>query len=220
MVAAYESGDPYLKFGQQAGGIPPSGTKVTHGPAREQFKAVSLAVQYGMGADSLAQRLGQPVSRARELLQLHRQTYRTFWAWSDHDVDVAGLRGWTQTVLGWRCHLGREMNLRAVRNFPMQAHGAEILRLACCRATASGIRLLAPVHDALLVEAPLDQLDPVAKEMQTIMTKAGEQILGGFSLRIEVKKILPPNRYQDARGVRMWEVVQGLVAELRYASAQ
>ena len=36
-----------------------------------------------MGADALAQRIGQPPIRARELLRLHRETYRVFWRWSD-----------------------------------------------------------------------------------------------------------------------------------------
>jgi hypothetical protein len=51
-----------------------------------------LAVQYGMGADALAMRIGQPPIRARELLSLHRETYRVFWRWSDAAVDYAMLR--------------------------------------------------------------------------------------------------------------------------------
>jgi len=129
-------------------------------------------------------------------------------------VDLAGLRGWTETVLGWRCWLGRDMNLRAVANYPMQAHGAEILRLACCRATAAGIRVLAPVHDALLIESPLDQLGETVAGMRAIMVTAGEQILGGFRLRVEVKRIVPPARYEDPRGAVMWQTVQGLLAEV------
>ena len=54
MVEAYQSGDPYLAFGKQAGRIPPNGTKRTHGPERELFKTCILGVQYGMGEQSLA----------------------------------------------------------------------------------------------------------------------------------------------------------------------
>ena len=65
---AYRSGDPYLAFAKQAGAAPPDATKATHKAIRDQFKSTVLAVQYGMGADALAQRIGQPPIRARELL--------------------------------------------------------------------------------------------------------------------------------------------------------
>jgi DNA polymerase I len=54
LVDAYMSGDPYLAFGKQAGSIPADATKQTHGGQRELFKQCVLAVQYGMGAESLA----------------------------------------------------------------------------------------------------------------------------------------------------------------------
>jgi DNA polymerase-1 len=57
--------------------------------SREQFKACALAVQYGMGAKSLAALIGWPVIVAKERLRLHRETYRVFWAWSDAALDYA-----------------------------------------------------------------------------------------------------------------------------------
>ncbi len=77
MMEAYRSGDPYLAFAIQAGAVPRTATKKTHEAEREQFKACVLAVQYGMGEASLAARINQPVARARQLLALHRHTYRT-----------------------------------------------------------------------------------------------------------------------------------------------
>jgi DNA polymerase I len=60
MMDAYRSGDPYLAFAKQAGAAPADATKSTHKAVRDQFKSTVLAVQYGMGADALAQRIGQP----------------------------------------------------------------------------------------------------------------------------------------------------------------
>ena len=77
-----------------------------------------LAVQYGMGANSLAQRIGQPPIRARELLRLHRETYRVFWRWSDAAVDYAMLTGSLHTVFGWRVQVPAVANDRSLRNFP------------------------------------------------------------------------------------------------------
>ena len=55
------------------------------------------------------------------------------------------------TVFGWHVHVGEQSNPRSLRNFPMQANGAEMLRLACCFATERGIEVCAPVHDAVLI---------------------------------------------------------------------
>jgi hypothetical protein len=120
MQEAYLSGDPYLAFAKQAGAVPEDATKQSHKAERNQFKACVLAVQYGMGAQSLAQRIGQPVIRAKELLQLHRETYRVFWAWSDAAVDHAMLHGKLWTVFGWTVRTGTNPNPRFLRNFLMQ----------------------------------------------------------------------------------------------------
>src|SRR5262245_27616449 len=111
-----------------------------------------------MGEAALARRIGKPPAVARELLRLHRETYRTFWGWSDSAVDYAVLHGHLHTVFGWHVHVDQTTNARSLRNFPMQANGAELLRLACSLATERGIEVCAPVHDALLVEGPADQI--------------------------------------------------------------
>jgi DNA polymerase family A len=131
MMAAYRSGDPYLAFAIQAGAVPKTATKKTHEAEREQFKACVLAVQYGMGEASLAARINQPVARARQLLALHRHTYRQFWKWSDSAVDEAVLGGRLWAGFGWQIHTCDEINDPSLRNFPMQANGAEMLRIAC-----------------------------------------------------------------------------------------
>jgi hypothetical protein len=70
MMAAYRSGDPYLAFAKQAGAAPADAIKATHKAVREQFKWTVLAVQDGMGADSLDQRIGQPPNGARQLVRV------------------------------------------------------------------------------------------------------------------------------------------------------
>jgi DNA polymerase I-like protein with 3'-5' exonuclease and polymerase domains len=211
MEDAYGSGDPYLAFARQAGAVPPDATKQTHGLTRDLFKTCALAVQYGMGERSLAQRIGQSPARARELLALHRQTYPAYWRWSDAAQDFAMLHGYLETVFGWRVHIGPDANPRSIRNFPMQANGAEMLRLACCLATERGIHVCAPVHDALLIEADADAIDGAVAETQTAMREAGELVLAGFPLRTDAKVVRHPERYADDRGRRMWETVWGLI---------
>ena len=213
MQEAYASGDPYLEFGKQAGAIPHDGTKQTHEAERDRFKKCVLAVQYGMQAESLAADIGCPVIEARELLRLHRETYPSFWAWSQAAVDHAMLLGELQTVFGWTVKVGTDANPRSLANFPMQANGAEMLRLACAMATEEGIKVCAPVHDAVLIEAPLDDLDEHVDRMQAIMAEASEIVLDGFVLRTDVKIVRYPERYMDKRGEKMWDELMRLIDE-------
>lgn len=211
MQEAYRSGDPYLAFAKQAGAVPAEATKKTHKAEREQFKACVLAVQYGMGAEALAQRIGQPAVRARQLLELHKRTYPQFWRWSDATVDEAELNGRLWTVFGWELRPPYPSNPRSLRNFPMQANGAEMLRLACIYLTEAGIRVCAPVHDALMIEAPLDILDAVVAQAQALMAQASVDVLDGFELHSDAKIVRYPDRFMDERGEVMWGKVMNLI---------
>jgi DNA polymerase I len=213
MLEAYRSGDPYLAFAKQAGAAPADATGAAHKAVRDQFKACVLAVQYGMGADALALRIGQPPIRARELLRVHRETYRVFWRWSDSVVDHAMLTGGLHTVFGWRVRVSADSNDRSLRNFPMQANGAEMLRLACCLATERGIEVCAPVHDAVLICAPLDRLDVDISQMQNAMCEASRIVLNGFELRTDVNIFRHPDRYVDPRGALMWKRITNLIRD-------
>jgi hypothetical protein len=214
MIDAYMSDDPYLAFAKRAGAVPSDATKATHKAEREQFKVCALAVQYGMGERSLAQAIGKSEAHARELLRLHRQTYPTFWRWAEAAVNHAMLHGWLQTVFGWRVHVGHDANPRSLANFPMQANGAEMLRLACCLATEQGVKVRTPVHDALLIEAPADEIERAVATCQAAMREASEIVLDGFALRTDFKTVVYPERYSDPRGEQMWMTVMGLLDDL------
>ena len=129
------------------------------------------------------------------------------------------LHGSLHTVFGWQVHVGDNPNPRSLRNFPMQANGAEMLRLACCLATERGIEICAPVHDAVLICAPLDRLEDDIAGMRGAMAEASRIVLDGFELRTDVMRVRHPDRFHDPRGIRMWDQVMGLVAKRRAAPA-
>ena len=220
MLAAYISGDPYLAFAKQAGVIPPDGTKETHGSERELFKTTALAVLYGMEAQGLALRLDQPTIIARDLLRAHHETYRRFWRWSDAVVDHAKLTGELHTVFGWVLHGCCGANPRSLRNFQMQAHGAEMLRLACCLATERGIEVCAPVHDAVLIAAPIGEIEAAVAVTREAMAEASRIVLDGFEVRTDAKVTRYPQRFTDPRGRRMWGVVNQLIEEAGATTAR
>ncbi len=95
----------------------------------------------------------------------------------------------------------------------MQANGAEMLRLACIAITEQGVEVCAPVHDALLIEAPLGRLQEAISTTQQAMQRASAAVLGGFELRTDATVVRYPDRYMDDRGSVMWDIVQGIVEE-------
>ena len=91
------------------------------------------------------------------------------------------------TVFGWPVHVGADANPRSLMNFPMQANGAEILRLACCELTEAGIDVCAPIHDAVLIESPDDRIQQALAKTQRIMQHAAKLVLSGYPLRTEAR---------------------------------
>jgi DNA polymerase I-like protein with 3'-5' exonuclease and polymerase domains len=207
MQRAYASGDPYLSFAIQAGLAPAGATKATHKPIRDRCKSAVLGLSYGMREHSLAQRIGGPTIAARHLIEAHEETYRIFWRWSQGVVDHAMIHNRLHTTFGWQIAINGEVNPRSMQNFPMQANGAEMLRLAAIMAMEAGIQICAPIHDAILIESDIECIDTDVKRMQAIMQRAGQIVLDGFVIRSDVDKVRYPDRYMDGSGKEMWDRV-------------
>ena len=211
MMRAYESGDPYLAFAIDAGLAPAGATKATHKAVRDRCKALVLGTLYGMREKTLARNLNVQTAEARALLQAHRRAYSRFWDWSQAAVDFAMMRGYLDTCFGWRLHVTGETLPTSLLNHPMQSHGAEMLRLACSFVDEAGVDLIAPVHDAVLVEAAEHELDDAVAETRRLMARSSRVILGGFEVRTDVDVVRFPDRYSDERGVEMWQRVQHIL---------
>ena len=167
MMADYRSGDPHLAFGIASGLLPVGATKKNpaHKALRELAKRCVFGLLYGMGARTLAFRISQPQIVARELIRAHHERYPPFWKIAEASVDIAMLGGVNQTVFGWRLRnvITASNPFRRVANsmlnFPMQANGAEMMRVAVCLAVERGVEVVATIHDAILIMAPLERLE-------------------------------------------------------------
>ena len=85
-----------------------------------------------------------------------------------------------------------------------------MLRVACCLAVERGIEVCTPVHDALLVLAPVDSIEDVKNATVACMEEASSLVLGGPTLKVGVDDpVVYPNRFFDKRGVKMWDKIQG-----------
>ena len=211
MLQAYQSGDVYLAFAKLCGAVPEDATKESHPTERALYKSTVLALSYGMGEYSLAARIGGTRLEAHHLIQQHKETFPTFWKWAQGYVDQGMLFNRVQTVFGWTAHTPdadefgvRRANDRSLMNFGCQANAAEILRLACSMLCEANIKVCAPIHDAVLIEAPTEEIESTVRKTKTIMEQASSVVLNGHICRVDADIFSYPNSFVDEAGQEFW----------------
>jgi DNA polymerase family A len=214
LIADYLSGDPYQQFAAAALGI----TNPT-ALQRQVYKACVLGRIYGMGAGTLARNLGISRGQAQHILDQMRTRYPVLNAWLErilikaaHLIPITCTLGWSLTASG---HPGEE---RTFLNFPMQANGAELMRLVFAR--AGDLPIIGCAHDSFILEDRADRIEQTVWRMQEIVRAASRDLLGGFELRADCKQediTLYPNRFIDKReredGMRHWNWLMRLIEE-------
>jgi hypothetical protein len=219
LLEACESGDVYLGIAQQLGFINEAMSPPEIKAVRTLFKVVVLGIQYGLGAHSLAVRTGISLYEAAEILARLRARFRGFEAFAQRALDRAGITLEISTPFGWIMQCPPGINPLTVRNFPIQSTGSEVLHTACVLAERRGLRIVAPVHDAIMAEAPPDQAADVSRELDRVMRDAATIVLRGYELPTDEQRIAPGQRYFDERGEAMWTTVTKLVAKLKQKEA-
>lgn len=211
MALDYATGDPYLAFARRAGAVPSDATKTSHPVERSTFKVAALAVQYGMGGLSLADSAGMSLPAAERLIRAHQDAYPDFWRWRQNIADHVGMGGELTTRFGWRRKLRPNDRATSIGNFLVQGAGAETLRLAIIALEEAGHRVIAPVHDALLVEMDAGTITTQLPEVCRLMRQAAIVVTGGLEVRVDTELVQPGEHYKDARGREMWETVAPVI---------
>ena len=219
LLQACESGDVYLGIAGQLGFLSESMSPPERKAVRQLFKTVVLGIQYGLGSRSLAVRAGISLFEACEILARLRAQFHAFEDYAQRVLDHAGLHLEIGTPLGWFMQCPPGINPRTVRNFPIQSTAAEILHVACVLAERRGIEIVAPVHDAFLAEAALDEIEDASAALDRVMRDASAIVLRGYELPTDSQIIRPGERYYDERGEVMWQTVSKLVGKLAEQSA-
>jgi hypothetical protein len=217
LMEAYASGDVYHKFAFDAG-LTNEPDKVrwakTEDKMRQRMKALQLGLNYGMGVPSLAKGLNRHPLIASALIEMHRRTYPIFWQWRDQQVVNAMLERRIDTVFGWPLQITTSPNVRTLYNFPMQANGAEMLRLAAVKLCDIGLVPCMLIHDGILFELDSEEQIEVAKE---VMRQASRDVLDGFTIGAGVDQMLVDGeRYKDKREVaqKMWAAMMKALRDL------
>jgi DNA polymerase I-like protein with 3'-5' exonuclease and polymerase domains len=216
MQKMLQAADPYIQFGEMAGVIP-AGSLAKYGakkckemfPAeRARLKSITLGVLYGKTHYTVAAECGITEKEAKDLLRLHKRLFPQFWLWIEWMVNESLATRKIATKLGWQRWLltKKERNAKrdedqkhkkvqnSLRNFPMQSHGAEILRLALVYATEKGLSICAPLHDAIFAVAPANLEEWATETLKDCMERAAVEIIG-VKIPVEMFIVRYPDRF-------------------------
>jgi len=84
-------------------------------------------------------------------------------------------------------------------NWPIQSHGAEILRMALMDLTDNYFKVVALVHDAVMLEIPIPEFQQRLEEAKQIMVDASVKVVGG-PIRVDQDIIKTNYKQLDENG--------------------
>lgn len=154
---------------------------------RSKAKMVSYGLAYGMEAFGLGQRLGIRTDEAATILDAYFAAFPNVQSYMDHTVAQAKSRGYTETLFGRRRRIPeldssnfriRQAGERQAMNAAIQGLAADIFKIALIRIDQAlsdstlASRLVLQVHDEVLVESPLNEVEVVDALVLRIMEQA------------------------------------------------
>ncbi len=164
------------------------------GDQRRFAKSVNFGLIYGMTAFRLARESALTLAEAENFVQAYFDSFPNVRKYLDATIAQAKKQGWVETAMGRRRYfpvlqtsagdrvsaLARQRAEREAVNFPIQGTAADIIKIAMINlhhALAAGefrAQMLLQVHDELVLEVPLDELEPVRKLVVELMEGALE----------------------------------------------
>ena len=149
-------------------------------------KAVNFGVVYGQSAFGLAKQIGTTNEAAAEFIDAYFSRYPGVEEFLVKVLEECQVKGYVETILGRRRAIrgvrpgaGRQRNLpeRTAVNTVIQGSAADLIKLAMVaihrrlRRDKLATRLLLQIHDELVFEVPVDEVDSVARMVAEEMTR-------------------------------------------------
>ena len=151
---------------------------------RRYAKVINFGLIYGMSAFGLARALGIDNTAAKNYINRYFERYPGVKHYMDQTRQLAKTQGYVETVFGRRLYLP-EINSpngprragaeRAAINAPMQGTAADLIKLSMVQvqqvidAQGRASKMIMQVHDELVFEVPLAELDWVRHEVPRLM---------------------------------------------------
>ena len=154
---------------------------------RRNAKAVNFGIVYGISAFGLSEDLSISRKEALEYINKYFETYPQVKTFLDGLVEGAKEKGYVTTMFGRRRpvpelksanFMQRSFGERVAMNSPIQGTAADIIKIAMIRVDerlrreGMASRLILQVHDELLVETAVSELEDVKKILSEEMRRA------------------------------------------------
>jgi DNA polymerase I len=145
---------------------------------RSKAKVINFGLLYGMGPQRVARETDMTVPEAKEFIERYFAAFPTVRDWMDRTLEAARETGYAETLMGRRRRIPdidsgnprqRSFAENAALNTPVQGSAADIIKRAMIdmerRLQQAGLaaRMLLQVHDELLFELPLSELEATRK---------------------------------------------------------
>ena len=182
--AFQEGKDIHAMTASQVFGIPVEGMDPM---VRRRAKAINFGIIYGISAFGLAAQLGIPQAEARAYIEAYFERYPGIRDYMTRTKEAARKTGYVTTLFGRRCHVPgildknpakRSFMERAAINAPIQGTAADIIKRAMIRIPAAladarlKARMLLQVHDELVFEVPLAEVEATGQTVRKVMEAA------------------------------------------------
>jgi DNA polymerase-1 len=156
---------------------------------RRSAKAINFGLIYGMSAHGLSKQLGIERHQAADYMTTYFERYPGVKRYMESTREQAKLDGYVETLFGRRLFLPeinssngmrRQYAERTAINAPMQGTAADIIKRAMIDIhqwlidEKSSIRMIMQVHDELVFEVPVDQIDMAKAKIEQFMSTAAQ----------------------------------------------
>ncbi|MFT5476479.1 MAG: DNA polymerase-1 [Planctomycetota bacterium] len=154
---------------------------------RSRAKAINFGLLYGMGPQRLARETGLTLNEAKEFVERYFASFPKVREWIDATLESAREKGYVETLLGRRRPIPdinaadqrtRVFAENAAVNTPVQGSAADVIKRAmidleeALEASSLQGRVLLQVHDELLLELPLKELEETRELVRRCMEEA------------------------------------------------
>jgi DNA polymerase-1 len=154
---------------------------------RARAKTINFATIYGQGAHALSRQLKIAHAEAKEFIERYFERFQGVREYLDSSVTFAREHGYVETIFKRRRYIpelrDRNFNVRAfgertAANSPIQGSAADLIKIAMIhirdRLVAERLvaRMLLQVHDELVFEVPVAELEVVTELVKHEMESA------------------------------------------------
>ena len=161
---------------------------------RRNAKAVNFGIVYGISSFGLSQDLSITKKEAADYINKYFETYPKIKGFLDGQIEMAKEKGYVVTMFGRRRpvpelkssnFMQRAFGERVAMNSPIQGTAADIIKIAMNRVykrlTEEGLksRLVLQVHDELLIETKVEEIEEVSRILE-------EEMKGAAALTVEL----------------------------------